>query len=250
MDLIKRRLDRSLYRRLDSFQEDFFNCLERARRLSRTDSQVFEDSVELQTYFIQQRDEICRNGDWFSSPALSYTVMHLTAAVEACKQNKLMQESVEDDNDTSRNSDDSNLKEGNNPNPGESMICNQQTFRVGEFVYLDSKEKSLDPSILHIERLWTNNGQQMLYGQFFVRPRETYHVATRKFLEKEVFWCDTHIAIPLCEVKERCCVMNIRDYIKLRPEGKSYFIIQSRVNVVLLKIKKVFSQERKITLLQ
>lgn len=207
-----------MYRRLDSFQEDFFNCLERARRLSRTDSQVFEDSVELQTYFIQQRDEICRNGDWFSSPALSYTVMHLTAAVEATKQNKLMQESLEDDNETSRNSDDSNLKE-TNTNPGESMTCNQQTFRVGEFVYLDSKEKGVDPSILRIERLWTNSGQQMLYGKFFVRPSETYHVATRKFLEKEVFMSDTHIAVPLDEVRERCCVMSIKDYIKMKPEG-------------------------------
>lgn len=55
LDLIKRRLDKGLYRRLDIFQEDMFLCFERARRLSRTDSQVFEDSVELQSHFIKQR---------------------------------------------------------------------------------------------------------------------------------------------------------------------------------------------------
>ena len=55
LDLIKRRLDRGLYRRLDVFQEDIFACLERARRLSRTDSQVFEDSIELHSFFIRQR---------------------------------------------------------------------------------------------------------------------------------------------------------------------------------------------------
>lgn len=37
------------------FQDEMFSCLERARRLSRTDSQVFEDSIELQSYFIRQR---------------------------------------------------------------------------------------------------------------------------------------------------------------------------------------------------
>lgn len=55
MDLIKRRLDGNQYKRLDTFQDDLFACLERARQLSRTDSQVFEDSIELQSYFIRQR---------------------------------------------------------------------------------------------------------------------------------------------------------------------------------------------------
>lgn len=55
LDLLKRRLDRGLYRRLDMFQEDMFACLDRARRLSRSDSQVFEDAIELQAYFIKHR---------------------------------------------------------------------------------------------------------------------------------------------------------------------------------------------------
>lgn len=58
LDLIKRRLDRGLYRRLDIFQEDVFSCFERARKLSRTDSQAFEDSVEMQSFFIRQRDDV------------------------------------------------------------------------------------------------------------------------------------------------------------------------------------------------
>ncbi|KYN02038.1 Protein polybromo-1 [Cyphomyrmex costatus] len=61
LDLIKRRLDRGVYKRLDRFQEDVFTCLERARRLSRTDSQPFEDSVELQAFFLRTRDEMTRN---------------------------------------------------------------------------------------------------------------------------------------------------------------------------------------------
>lgn len=58
MDLIKRRLDKTLYKRLDTFQDDVFLCLERARMLSRTDSQIFEDAIEMQAFFIRKRDEV------------------------------------------------------------------------------------------------------------------------------------------------------------------------------------------------
>lgn len=97
LDLIKRRLDKGLYKRLDIFQEDVFLCLERSRRLSRTDSQIFEDSIELQSFFIRKRDELCK--DVLTSPALSYTAMHLSAAVEAVRQSKLLQEEQEQEND-------------------------------------------------------------------------------------------------------------------------------------------------------
>lgn len=99
LDLVKRRLDKGLYKRLDMFQEDIFACMERARKLSRTDSQVFEDSIELQSYFIKKRDELCRNGNVLDSPALSYSAMHLSAAVEALRQSKLLEEEADTDTD-------------------------------------------------------------------------------------------------------------------------------------------------------
>ncbi|CAG2067693.1 unnamed protein product, partial [Timema podura] len=97
---------RGLYRRLDIFQEDVFACLERARRLSRTDSQVFEDSIELQSYFIKQRDELCRGGDLLHSPALNFSLLHLAATVESTRQHKLLEEQPEEEVET-RSSEDS-----------------------------------------------------------------------------------------------------------------------------------------------
>lgn len=92
LDLIKRRLDRGVYKRLDRFQEDVFTCLERARRLSRTDSQPFEDSVELQAFFLRTRDEVTRAGDLLHSPALNYTLLDLSAQVAELKRIKQQQE--------------------------------------------------------------------------------------------------------------------------------------------------------------
>ena len=55
MEIIKRRLDRGLYTRLDVFQEDVFAVFDRARRLSKPDSQTFEDACEMQMFFISYR---------------------------------------------------------------------------------------------------------------------------------------------------------------------------------------------------
>ncbi|PSN42113.1 hypothetical protein C0J52_02963 [Blattella germanica] len=244
LDLIKRRLDRGLYRRLDIFQEDIFACLERARRLSRTDSQVFEDSIELQSFFIRQRDELCRGGDLLHSPALSYTLLHLAAAVEATRQQKLLQEQPEEETET-RSSEDSIREAGGSQAPGDSMSFNQQVYRVGDFVYAEPKERGMDTSIINIERLWTNQeGQQMMYGNYFYRPNETYHVTTRRFLEKEVFKSDVHIAMPLDQVLGLCSVLSVKDYFRSKPEGfadKDIYVCESRYSTKARAFKKIKS---------
>ena len=46
------------------------------------DWQVYEDSVELQSYFIQQRDELCRRGEVLLTPALNFTAQQFTETIE------------------------------------------------------------------------------------------------------------------------------------------------------------------------
>lgn len=249
LDLIKRRLDKCLYKRLDIFQEDVFACLDRARRLSRTDSQIFEDSIELQAYFIKKRDEFCK--DVLSSPALSYSAMHLSAAVEAVRQSKLLQEEQEQEIEN----------EAPTTQGGESMILDQKVYTPGDFVYydvIDNKSKIflicnhshyiknlffVVPGIIYIERLWTNqDGIKMMYGNVFLRPPETFHVTTRKFLEQEVFKSDQHHAIPLSHVVGKCFVMSIKDYIKFKPEGfadKDVYVCESRYSTRARSFKKI-----------
>lgn len=72
-----------------------FEVFEHVRHRSRTDSQVFEDSVELQLFFIKRRDELCKNGDVLSSPALQYSEADLQASVETLRAQKLPREQQE-----------------------------------------------------------------------------------------------------------------------------------------------------------
>lgn len=95
-DIIRKNVESNRYRRLDLFQEHMFEVLERARRMNRTDSEIYEDAVELQQFFIRIRDELCKNGEILLSPALSYTTKHLHNDVEKEKKEKLPKEIEED----------------------------------------------------------------------------------------------------------------------------------------------------------
>ena len=51
--------------------------------------------------------------------------------------------------------------------------------------FFASREKEIEPHIVCIERMWREeNGEELLYGCWLYRPQETYHAASRKFLEK------------------------------------------------------------------
>ncbi|CAK1541028.1 unnamed protein product [Leptosia nina] len=231
LDLVKRRLDKGLYKRLDHFQQDMFAVFERARRLSRTDSQIFEDSVELQTYYIEQRDLLCRNT--LVSPALNFTRDTMTTSVELVKQCKLLQENDEDDE--TRSSIDESVLSGAAPP--------KTQYGKGDFVYIQAERGTKEPTIVQIERLFTNTDNvPMVYANVYYRPHETFHVRTRKFLQQEVFKTETHRSVPLDQVIGRCYVMNVKEYFKFRPEGypdKDVYVCESRYNSRQRWFKKI-----------
>ncbi|KAJ8709729.1 hypothetical protein PYW08_009733 [Mythimna loreyi] len=231
LDLVKRRLDKGLYKRLDHFQQDMFAVFERARRLSRTDSQIFEDSVELQSYYIEQRDQLCRGT--LQSPALSFTRDTMATSVELVKQCKLLQEN--EDEDETRSSTDDSMPSGGAPL--------QTAYSKGDFVYIQPDKGNKEPAIVQVERVWTNNeGVPCMYCTSYYRPQETYHVRTRKFLHQEVFKTESHRVVPLDQVIGQCYVMNVKEYFKFRPEGfadKDVYVCESRYNTKQRWFKKI-----------
>ncbi|XP_078341265.1 protein polybromo-1-like isoform X2 [Crassostrea virginica] len=244
-DQIKRNVEKGRYIRMDRFQEDMFKVFERARRLSRTDSQLYEDAVEMQMFFIKQRDEICRNGERLLTPALSYQEKHLTAALDTEKQSKLEQEQKEDEDKQSKRDSEERILDSGGPDKdgADCFSYKDETFRVGDFVYIEPREKGLDPHIMCIEKLYTDdNAQEQLHGNWFYRPNETFHLASRKFLEKEVFKSDFYTSIPISQVLGKCYVMSVKDYFKSKPEGfedKDVFVCESRYSNRHKSFKKI-----------
>lgn len=262
-DQIKRNLDKGRYRRMDRFQEDMFKVFERARKLSDTDSQLYEDAIEMQYFFIKTRDEMCKNGELLLTPALSFTERHLAQDLEEEQASKQEQEKLErsqqasEDGARSTPTPDSTKPNGDATETaverGEKMEqeanlkdeeCefNGQTYVKGDFVYINSRDTP-EPHIIMIESFDKDAaGQTVIKGQWFYRPEETYHLATRKFLEKEVFRCDVSHGTPLSEIVGRCCVMFVKEYFKSKPEGipdKDVYVCESRYSVRHRCIKKI-----------
>ncbi|KAG1687281.1 Protein polybromo-1 [Nymphon striatum] len=235
LDTIKKNLNRNQYRRLDRFQEDMFEVFERARKISRTDSQAFEDSIELQSFFIKIRDELCRNGELLLSPAFSYTEKHLLNSVEKLKVEKLPQEEKEMD-EPEKTGKESENKEN-------SMDFKENTYRIGDFVYIEPRDKGLEPHIIHLERFSKDNtGEVWIYGCWFYRPNETFHLATRKFLQQEVFKSDNYNGALLSQIIGKCYVMFVKEYFKLCPEGfedNDVYVCESRYATKAKSFKKI-----------
>jgi len=230
-DQIRKNLDKGRYRRLDRFQEDMFKVFERARELSRLDSQLYEDAVEMQKYFVRQRDELCKNGEMLLTPALSYTPGILEKVIEGEAKDKAEQEK-ELKQEEEEKAKEAEQESSNGRASSEDVEFKGQVYTRGDYVYIAGRD-SPDPHILVIESFSRDAASQVLIkGQWFFRPAETYHLATRKFLEKEVFLSDTSRGnVALTEIVGRCCVMNVKDYFKSKPEGihdKDVFVCESR----------------------
>nr|XP_033782108.1 protein polybromo-1 isoform X1 [Geotrypetes seraphini] len=251
-DIIRKNVENNRYQRLDLFQEHMFDVLERARRMNRTDSEIYEDAVELQQFFIKIRDELCKNGEILLSPALSYTTKHLHNDVEKEKKEKLPREMEEDKQKREEEKKEAERSEDTLGSSGQAVLhrtysqdCSfkNSMYRVGDYVYVEPAEANLQPHIVYIERLWEDStGEKWLYGCWFYRPNETFHLATRKFLEKEVFKSDYYNKIPISKILGKCVVMFVKEYFKLCPEkfrDEDVYVCESRYSAKAKSFKKI-----------
>ncbi|KAM8931014.1 protein polybromo-1 isoform 1-T1 [Pelodytes ibericus] len=251
-DIIRRNVENNRYRRLDLFQEHMFEVLERARRMNRTDSEIYEDAVELQQFFIKIRDELCKNGEILLSPALSYTTKHLHNDVEKEKKEKLPREFEEDKAKREEEKKEAEKSEDPGGVSGQSGLhrtysqdCSfkNSMYHVGDYVYVEPAEANLQPHIVCIERLWEDSaGEKWLYGCWFYRPKETFHLATRKFLQKEVFKSDYYNKFPVNKILGKCVVMFVKEYFKICPDNfrdEDVYVCESRYSAKTKSFKKI-----------
>ena len=126
---------------------------------------------------------------------------------------------------------------------GGELSFNQETYHVGDFVYVESTERNMDNHVYLIERLWTGlDGNQMFFGNWFCRPNETFHLASRKFLEQELFKSDVRSPHPLSQIRGRCFVLNVKDYFKVKPAAfadHDVYVCESRYSTKARMFKKI-----------
>ena len=96
-----------------------------------------------------------------------------------------------------------------------------------DFFYIIYREAGTDNQIVAIEKLFKdeNDGEMNLRGNWFLRPKDTYHQATKKFLEKELFKSDYSDTVPFSKIVGKCCVMSVKEYYKLKPEVRDRSLV-------------------------
>ncbi|XP_064374806.1 protein polybromo-1-like isoform X2 [Dromaius novaehollandiae] len=231
------------------FRADFDDYIDSGPR---TDSEIYEDAVELQQFFIKVRDELCKNGEILLSPALSYTTRHLHSDVEKEKKEKLPKEIEEDKLKREEEKREAEKSEDSSGSAGLSSLhrtysqdCSfkNSMYHVGDYVCVEPAEANLQPHIVCVERLWEDSaGEKWLYGCWFYRPNETFHLATRKFLEKEVFTSDYYNKVPAGKILGKCVVMFVKEYFKLCPENfrdEDVYVCESRYSAKTKSFKKI-----------
>eukprot|EP00088_Acartia_fossae_P025373 TRINITY_DN2619_c0_g1_i1.p1 TRINITY_DN2619_c0_g1~~TRINITY_DN2619_c0_g1_i1.p1 ORF type:complete len:664 (-),score=228.07 TRINITY_DN2619_c0_g1_i1:898-2889(-) len=101
----------------------------------------------------------------------------------------------------------------------------------------------MDPLIYQVERLFERDGcGKTIWARQFFRQRETFHVPTRTFFEKEVMQGDLHSSVPVTKVLGKCIVMPHKDYFKLKPEGfdeKDIYVCEWRYTSKIRNWKKI-----------
>eukprot|EP00794_Sanderia_malayensis_P006139 gene6139-6845_t len=247
LEIIRKLMDKSFYKRMDKLQDDIFCVLQEIRDASRTDSEMYEDSIELQTFFVTYRDALCKDGQRFMSPALHYTKRKLLAQIDEEKKQKQNNEERDDEKlgyeDTRKQSQKDELVI---PPEHEFSYIQEITiagavYRPGDFVYVHVGKD--EPHIVFIEKLWMDKlGNTGMYCCWFYKPEETFHLASRKFLEKELFRSDHYSHLSPSKIAGRCYVMSVRDYFKFMPEGfneDDIYVCESRYHVRTRNFKKI-----------
>ncbi|ESO96257.1 hypothetical protein LOTGIDRAFT_144178, partial [Lottia gigantea] len=116
-------------------------------------------------------------------------------------------------------------------------------YYLGDFVYIEPREHGLEPHIMCIEKFVKDSDNiQMIQGNWFYRPGETYHLQTRKFLEKEVFKSDSITTIAMSQIWGKCYVMFVKDYFKMKPmdmADKDVYVCESRYSNKHRAFKKI-----------
>lgn len=241
------------YKRLDRLQDDMFSIFEKARTDGRTDSEIYEDSCELQIHFMMERDRLTKDGVRLMTQAVNTTLKKVQSEMDAERKEKQQKESQDDDED------DESFKKNRarfkgvtaievQPEEGEldfaqSVSIDGIEYRIGDYVYVTPEEPSRPPHIMSVEKVWLQkDGLKGIYGSWFYRPEATFHLASRKFMEKEVFR-SFHCSYILTKgVIGHCFVMSVKEYPKFKPAGfedKDIYVCESRYNGKSKTFKKL-----------
>eukprot|EP00051_Salpingoeca_urceolata_P001842 m.44552 g.44552 ORF g.44552 m.44552 type:complete len:1812 (+) comp11717_c0_seq1:111-5546(+) len=227
---IRERIETNYYHRLDQFQSEIFLMLQNARSYNEVNSELYNDSVQLQKVFISMLQRLAKERR-ITSPALDYTLEKF--------ESDLQKEALADKTHQELEGGEEDKREYTE----QVTALDGLTYHVGEYVYIENTVKcDGEPHIGCVARLWTVEGTAWCRVLYFYRPGETFHVASRAFYKQEVLRSNDAVVHPVSSLKGKCYVAFVRDYLKTEAEGfdeKDVYICESRYSTRGKSIQKI-----------
>jgi protein polybromo-1 len=187
---------------------------------------LYKDAYELQRFFIQRRDELCKNGEYLLSGALAYKLGSLDSYVTSLI-GSLTQSFDESEA----------LLVEQRYKPLETRLVTATTsasssyrVREGDFYYVSRSalvgqidkitDTSNEPMI--VCALKVNANSSRFVAQLYLRPDDEQLIDSqakklRKFCANEVFKSDLYAVLDASVVNGACYVMGMRDFINVEP---------------------------------
>ncbi|CAF0710230.1 unnamed protein product [Brachionus calyciflorus] len=210
---IKNRL--SSYTRLDEFQYHLFQIFEQARSLSNKNSQLFKDSFDLQRFYIQKRDELCKNGEFLQSPALNFK---LTTLDSQAKNYSFDEAEILRSNEVCLKLSEEKMDQKHS-----------EKLKSSGFYIIDGKIYCV---------LGQNETKCLL--QLYSKPNEFDYFKRIKIFSNQVFKTDIYLIKEIDSIQnlEPCLVISLKDYLLLEADfnnkpQENEFISISKENIFI-----------------
>ncbi|KAJ3196333.1 hypothetical protein HK101_009249 [Irineochytrium annulatum] len=118
--------------------------------------------------------------------------------------------------------------------PVESFEKDGITYKAGDFVYIINPNEPAKPTIAQIGSMFSSGRHTSFTANWFLRPEQTVHKATSRFMENEVLKSNRSETYSSDDIEGQCWVLFVKDYVRGKPKGadqRHVYVCESRYNV-------------------
>ncbi|KAI9330272.1 hypothetical protein DFJ73DRAFT_97048 [Zopfochytrium polystomum] len=120
------------------------------------------------------------------------------------------------------------------PEPLEFVEVRGEKYKAGDYVYIANPNPELKPTIGQITSTFLDSQKHPSFvANWFLRPEQTVHKASMKFIENEVLKSNRSETYLAEDIVARCWVLFIKDYVRGKPKGadiKHVYACEHRYN--------------------
>ncbi|KAJ3084831.1 hypothetical protein HDU99_001907 [Rhizoclosmatium hyalinum] len=200
LDGILTKIDSHQYKTSDSFVADIHLMIRNAKTYNVEGSQIYRDAQSLEVFFKEQFTKYVINGTAASMAASAATAGTSTVGPRTTVAPV------------------SSIVEGE---PLESVTVGTEVYRAGDYVYITNAIDPSKPTIGQIQSTYKSivTGNPSFTAAWFLRPQQTYQLASAKFIENEVLKTNRTESYDAQEIVGRCWVLYVKDYLRGKPKG-------------------------------